>query len=54
MAAVKREYAARYGVHLQDAVKENTSGEWGDFCYELCITRMPNDIRRVDSMLAQT
>ncbi|SPO00165.1 related to annexin XIV [Cephalotrichum gorgonifer] len=47
MEAVKRAYAQRYGNDLGDAVKEATSGEWGVFCQQLCITRMPNDVKRV-------
>ncbi|KHN94255.1 annexin ANXC4 [Metarhizium album ARSEF 1941] len=48
MQAVKRSYRERYGVDLQDAVREGTSGQWGRFCRELCIARMPDDVRRVE------
>ncbi|KND89919.1 Annexin A11 [Tolypocladium ophioglossoides CBS 100239] len=48
MQAVKRAYRERYGRDLQDAVREATSGQWGRFCSELCIARMPNDVRRVE------
>jgi hypothetical protein len=48
MQAVKRAYRERYGRELQDAVREATSGDWGVFCNELCIARMPNDVRRVE------
>ncbi|KID60353.1 annexin ANXC4, partial [Metarhizium hybridum] len=47
MQAVKRSYRERYGVDLQEAVREGTSGQWGEFCRELCIARMPDDVRRV-------
>lgn len=46
MAAVKRAYRERYGVDLIDAVRDGTSGEWGLFCEQLCVTRMPHDIKR--------
>ncbi|KAM4065170.1 annexin domain-containing protein [Hirsutella rhossiliensis] len=48
MQAVKRAFRERYGGDLQDAVREATSGLWGRFCCELCIARMPNDVRRVE------
>lgn len=50
MAAVKAAYRERYGRDLGDAVKEHTSGEWGQFCRELCITRTPDDVRRVEKV----
>ncbi|KAL3954768.1 hypothetical protein ACCO45_010331 [Purpureocillium lilacinum] len=48
MQAVKRAYRERYARDLQDAVKDATSGQWGRFCVELCIARMPNDVRRIE------
>jgi hypothetical protein len=48
MAAVKLAFRERYGKDLQQAVKEGTSGEWGEFCRALCITRMPDDVKRVE------
>ncbi|KAK5991008.1 Annexin A11-like protein [Cladobotryum mycophilum] len=48
MQDVKKAYRERYGQDLQDAVKEATSGEWGLFCRELCIARMPNHVRRIE------
>ncbi|KAJ6779370.1 hypothetical protein PWT90_07933 [Aphanocladium album] len=48
MQAVKKAYAERYGRELQDAVRDATSGEWGIFCLELCIARMPNHVRRIE------
>lgn len=47
MAAVKKAYHERYGKDMMEAVVDGTSGEWGQFCRELCITRMPDDVRRV-------
>lgn len=49
MQDVKKAYRERYGQDLQDAVRGATSGEWGMFCRELCIARMPNEIRRMDN-----
>lgn len=48
MQAVKRAYAERYERELPEAVRDATSGQWGQFCQELCIARMPNDIRTMD------
>lgn len=48
MNAVKRAYRERYGKDLQEAVREVTSGQWGMFCRELCIARMPDDVRQVE------
>jgi hypothetical protein len=52
MEAIKRAYSERYGSSLREAVKEATSGQWGQFCRELCITRMPDDVRRVERVQA--
>ncbi|KAL2757793.1 hypothetical protein ACRALDRAFT_2097907 [Sodiomyces alcalophilus JCM 7366] len=48
MEAIKKAYRHRYGVDLQEAVYEGTTGEWGQFCYELCIYRMPDDVKRFE------
>lgn len=48
MRAVKKAYRERYGHDLQTAVAEATSGHWGQFCAELCIARMPDDVRRME------
>ncbi|KAL2183267.1 Annexin [Thermothelomyces heterothallicus CBS 203.75] len=48
MALVKRAYREHYGRELQDAVREATRGEWGEFCVALCIVRMPDDVRQVE------
>ena len=47
MQDVKKAYAERYGKSLQEAVKEASSGQWGLFVRELCIARMPDDVRQV-------
>ncbi|GAB0138583.1 hypothetical protein EsDP_00006812 [Epichloe bromicola] len=44
MKAVKKAYRERYGVDLSEAVREGTSGQWGQFCRELCIARMPERV----------
>ena len=48
MADVKAAFAERYGKDLQQAVREGTSGEWGEFCKALCISRMPDAVKRVE------
>ncbi|KAK4042136.1 hypothetical protein C8A01DRAFT_14217 [Parachaetomium inaequale] len=48
MALVKRAFREQYGRDLQDAVRDATKGEWGEFCVALCIVRMPDDVRRVE------
>lgn len=48
MELVKKEYRARYGKELQQAVRDGTKGAWGDFCEELCMRRMSDDVRRVE------
>ncbi|KAJ6443907.1 annexin ANXC4 [Purpureocillium lavendulum] len=48
MQAVRRAYRERYARDLSDAVRDATSGLWGRFCVELCIARMPNDVRRFE------
>jgi hypothetical protein len=48
MEAVKREYRQRYGVEMQQAVKEGTRGEWGRFCEGLCVRRMGDEVRRLE------
>ena len=52
MAAVKAAYRDRYGRDLQESVKDATSNsDWGRFCRELCIARMPDDVRRVERVV---
>lgn len=46
MVAVKKAYRERYGKDMMEAVKDGTSGEWGQFCSELCITRMPGRVEK--------
>ncbi|KAF4966511.1 hypothetical protein FZEAL_10642 [Fusarium zealandicum] len=50
MRAVRQAYRERYGRSLGEAVREATNGEWGEFCSELCIVRMPDDVRRFDKV----
>ncbi|RBR05308.1 uncharacterized protein FIESC28_11393 [Fusarium coffeatum] len=50
MRAVKQAYRERYGRGMRDAVRDATSGEWGEFCGELCIARMPDDVRKFDKV----
>ncbi|KAG5956714.1 hypothetical protein E4U58_006442 [Claviceps cyperi] len=44
MQSVKKAYRERYGVDLSEAVRDGTSGQWGEFCRELCIARMPERV----------
>ncbi|KAK2000402.1 annexin ANXC4 [Colletotrichum falcatum] len=53
LEAVKRAYRERYGRDMQEAVREGTSGEWGLFCRELCIYRMPNDVKSYEKVSIQ-
>ncbi|KAK9781558.1 hypothetical protein AB5N19_05985 [Seiridium cardinale] len=46
LAAIKKAYRERYHVDLQDAVKEGTTGDWGLFCRQLVVTRMPDDVKK--------
>jgi hypothetical protein len=48
MSAVRKAYRERYGKELQHAVREATSGQWGVFCEELCIARVPTEIRKYE------
>lgn len=47
MQAVRRAYQTHYDADLQQAVHDATGGTWGMFCEELCIARVPNDVRRM-------
>ncbi|KAK1655890.1 annexin ANXC4 [Colletotrichum phormii] len=53
LEAVKRAYRERYGRDMQEAVREGTSGEWGMFCRELCIYRMPGQVKTYEKVPAQ-
>ncbi|PHH85717.1 hypothetical protein CDD83_41 [Cordyceps sp. RAO-2017] len=54
MQAVRAAFRDRYGAGLQEAVREAGAGSaWGRFCGELCIARMPNDVRRVERVQQQ-
>ncbi|KAL1839305.1 hypothetical protein VTJ49DRAFT_1668 [Mycothermus thermophilus] len=48
MALVKRAFREQYGRELQDAVREATRGDWGEFCVALCIERVPDAVKRVE------
>ncbi|KAK3943133.1 hypothetical protein QBC46DRAFT_378284 [Diplogelasinospora grovesii] len=48
MMLVKKAFRKKYDKDLQEAVREVTSSEWGDFCQALCVTRMPDDVRRIE------
>lgn len=50
MTAIKRAYRERYGEELAEAVKEGTSGEWGLFCEQLVVTRMPDDVKSFEKV----
>ncbi|KAI0388780.1 Annexin [Xylariaceae sp. FL0594] len=49
LAAIKKAYRERYGEDLADAVREGTSGQWGAFCEQLVVTRMPDEVKRFDA-----
>ena len=49
MAAIKAAYRSRYNKDMQEAIREATgSSDWGLFCRELCITRVPDNVKRVE------
>ncbi|OBT90333.1 hypothetical protein VE02_03340 [Pseudogymnoascus sp. 03VT05] len=50
MEAIKREYRTRYGKELQEAVREGTKGAWGEFCEELCVKRVGDEVKRFDKV----
>ncbi|KAI1632565.1 hypothetical protein F4809DRAFT_653198 [Biscogniauxia mediterranea] len=50
LTAVKRAFRERYGEDLTDAVREGTSGAWGTFCQQLCVTRMPSEVKQFDTV----
>ncbi len=55
MAAVKLAYRDRYNHDLQESVRDATGASgWGQFCQELCITRMPDDVKRVERIEIRT
>ena len=47
MENVKREYKLRYKKDLVVAVREGTQGLWGQFCEELCVRRMPDEVKQI-------
>ena len=54
MYRLKKEFRARYGKELQDAVRDGTKGAWGEFCEELCVKRMGDEVRRVERVEVDT
>ncbi|GAP92756.1 putative annexin ANXC4 [Rosellinia necatrix] len=50
LAAIKKAYRERYREDLADAVREGTSGEWGLFCEQLVVTRMPDEVKRFEAV----
>ncbi|TGJ78574.1 hypothetical protein E0Z10_g10188 [Xylaria hypoxylon] len=50
LADIKKAYRERYHEDLADAVREGTSGEWGLFCEQLVVTRMPDEVKRFEAV----
>ncbi|KAI0863567.1 Annexin [Xylaria cubensis] len=50
LAAIKKAYRERYHEDLSDAVRDGTSGEWGLFCEQLVVIRMPDEVKRFESV----
>ncbi|KAI0877875.1 Annexin [Hypoxylon argillaceum] len=50
LANIKKTYRERYHEDLADAVREGTSGKWGLFCEQLVVTRMPDEVKRFESV----
>lgn len=50
LAAIKKAYRERYREDLSDAVRDGTSGEWGLFCEQLVVTRMPDEVKRFEAV----
>ncbi|CAH0058636.1 unnamed protein product [Clonostachys solani] len=44
MGAVSAAYSSRYGTSLEEAVRESTSGVWGEFCVQLCTAHLKERI----------
>ncbi|KAI0444508.1 Annexin [Xylaria telfairii] len=47
---IKKAYRERYREDLSDAVREGTSGQWGLFCEQLVVTRMPDEVKQFQSV----
>ncbi|KAI0532697.1 Annexin [Xylaria digitata] len=54
LTAIKKAYRERYHEDLADAVREGTSGEWGLFCEQLVVTRMPDEVKRFEAVAKVT
>lgn len=49
MVAIKAAYRSRYNKDMQEAIREATSSfDWGLFCRELCISRVPDDVKPIE------
>ncbi|KAI1181308.1 Annexin [Nemania sp. FL0916] len=49
LAAIKKAYRERYHEDLSDAVREGTTGDWGLFCEQLAVTRMPDEVKQFEA-----
>ncbi|KAF2970881.1 hypothetical protein GQX73_g2657 [Xylaria multiplex] len=54
LTAIKKAYRERYHEDLADAVRDGTSGEWGLYCEQLVVTRMPDEVKRFESVAKVT
>ncbi|KAI1755911.1 Annexin [Xylaria castorea] len=50
LANIKKTYRERYHEDLSDAVRDGTSGEWGLFCEQLVVIRMPDEVKRFEAV----
>ncbi|KKA31205.1 hypothetical protein TD95_000808 [Thielaviopsis punctulata] len=48
MEEIKRQFQLRYRIELSEALRERTTGDFGRFCRELCISRMPDSIKEIE------
>ncbi|KAI0201767.1 Annexin [Astrocystis sublimbata] len=46
LSDVKKAYRERYHEDLSSAVRDGTSGQWGLFCEQLVVTRMPDEVKQ--------
>ncbi|KAI8944038.1 Annexin [Xylaria longipes] len=50
LAAIKKAYRERYREDLSEAVREGTSGQWGLFCEQLVVIRMPDEVKQFEAV----
>ncbi|KAI0487478.1 Annexin [Xylaria cf. heliscus] len=50
LAAIKKAYRERYHEDLSESVREGTSGQWGLFCEQLVVTRMPDEVKQFEAI----